>query len=89
MESQDGPRWMRGHSLARGTFLSTDLIYTLRWTCLESQVVYREEGPGFSRREPILDANPEGGEGLLALQPQGGSCPLLWGRGELGSLIFG
>lgn len=35
-----------GHSLAKGTFFSTDLVYSqVARPYLESQVVYREEVP--------------------------------------------
>lgn len=60
-----------GHSLAKDTFFSTDLVHTVRWpghTWNPGGV--QRTGPVIFPRQPILDTNPEGREDLFALRPR-------------------
>lgn len=78
-----------GHSLAEGTFFSTDLVYTVGWPGHTWNLRWCTEKR--SRDFPKIANSghqPRRTGGPVCPPPQGGSCLLLRGRGGLSSFTL-
>lgn len=78
-----------GHSLAKGTFFSTDLVCTVRWPGHTWNLRWCTEKRSHDFPKIANSGHQPRTGGPICPPPQGGSCPLLRGRGGLSSFTFG